>query len=170
MFSDSFVKILQKHLYSEQSTGCHQTHYVRWPTQPFCWPRHVWWSQWCLGPWGNELAKCSRHQQSIKRDTVRDSEYSLLAWFPKKNNMLDDQKVETCKNCRNWSFLMCASLAALINDLPSMCFVGIQIHPLKKSLDLRWNMRFSDIECPADCVAAIYNVLSRRRESSCVRS
>lgn len=23
-------------------------------------------------------------------------------------------------------------------------------------------LRFSDIECPADCVAAIYNVLSRR--------
>ena len=95
----------------------------------------------------------------------RDTRFWMITafWrgFPKNINTLDDEKVETCKNCRHWSFLMCASLAALINDLPLRCFVCIQIHPPKKSLHLR----FSDIECPADCVAAIYNVLSRRRES-----
>lgn len=142
---DSFVKFLQKHWIIHNSwldvtrpmlspiflphfwdSGpVLSKHHVRWPTQPFCWPRHVWWSQWCLGPWGGKWIG-----QVFWRDTRFWMITAFWRGFPKKNT-LDDEKVETCKNCRHWSFLMCASLAALINDLPSTCFVCIQIHPPK---------------------------------------
>jgi len=124
-------------------------------------------SIWAFGPeaQGPNVLVDDSLPSEVNKGLLKQSKESLVQGFQwaTKEGPLCDEKIRSCK------FKI---LNAQLSEDPMMRGGG-QIIPTARRVAysafllatprLMEPVQFSEIECPADCVAAIYNVLSRRR-------
>merc|ERR1712238_163899 len=124
-------------------------------------------SIWAFGPDNNgpNVLVDDTLPSEVNKKLLKESKDSLVQGFQwaTKEGPLCDEKIRSCK------FKI---LNAALSEDPMMRGGG-QIIPTARRVAysafllatprLMEPVQFSEIECPADCVAAIYNVLSRRR-------